>query len=196
MVDPGTYTVKISVGQKQVGKPAVVEEDTRITVSAADRAARREAIVRVGELNAAAARSQQTVSGLQTALSAALEAWKRPDAPKVPDDIKLAAGELLKKAGEINGLFVQPRPRLWLGSSSPPQVYPPTTILQKISRLEGIFEGLTAAPEDPEKEALETISSLLEQTAAAVEKLVGVELAELNRKLGQAGVPVVRLPGS
>ena len=195
MVDPGTYTVKISVGQKQAGKPAVVEEDTRITVSAADRAARREAIVRVGELNAAAARSQQAVSGLQTALSAALEAWKRPDAPKVPDDIKLAAGELLKKAGEINGLFVQPRPRLWLGSSSPPQVYPPTTILQKISRLEGIFDGLTAAPADPEKETLVTISSLLEQTAAAVEKLVGVELAELNRKLGQAGVPVVRLPG-
>jgi len=44
MVDPGTYTVKVAVGQKQVSKPVLVEEDPRITISAADRSVRREAI--------------------------------------------------------------------------------------------------------------------------------------------------------
>jgi hypothetical protein len=194
LVDPGSYSVKITLGQKQVSKTAVVEEDTRISISAADRAARREAINRISELNTIIAMSQPSITGLFAALTEALESWKKPGAPKIPEGVKKAAEDLSKKAKEIQDQFVQTRPRLWLGSSSPPLGgYPPTTIPQKISRLAGAFEGFTAAPPKVDIEELEALSSQIKELAAAIEKLIQQGLADLNRGLIQAGASAIRI---
>ena len=45
--------------------------------------------------------AQGQIVGMRTNLSAAIEAWKRPGAPQVPDNIKKAADDLLKKIDVI-----------------------------------------------------------------------------------------------
>ncbi len=44
LVEPGEYTIKIKAGDKEASQKVIVEEDTRIVISAADRSARREMI--------------------------------------------------------------------------------------------------------------------------------------------------------
>ena len=85
MVEPGEYTVKVSAGSNEVSKTLRVEEDPRIVVSPAERAARRQALTRLYGLAMTADRGQRTLTGLKTALDAAMEAWKKPVAPKIPE---------------------------------------------------------------------------------------------------------------
>ena len=194
MVDPGTYTVKVTLGQKQMSKPAVVEQDTRISVSPADLAVRREAINRVSDLTATIARIQPAIQGLNTALTGALEAWKRPNAPKVPDDVSKAAEDLAKRAKDVQDQIYQERPRLWLGSSSPPLGgYPPVTIPQKVQRLGGAFEGYTAAPPKSDLQELDGLAAQVKDLAAASDKIIQQDFVELNKKLTAAGLPALRI---
>jgi hypothetical protein len=192
LVDPGTYTVRVRLGQKQVSKPAVVEEDTRISISEADRTARREAINRVYELTAEIAKIQPPIMGLTTALVGALEAWKRPDAPKVPEEARKATEELAKRVREIQDQLFQERPGLWLGSSSPPLGgYPPVTIPQKIQRLGGAFEGYTAAPPQSDLGELDGLSARVKELVTASDRLIRQDFIELNKKLTSAGIPAL-----
>ncbi len=192
LVDPQTFTVKVTVGQKTVSKPVVVEEDTRISISPADRAARRAAINRAAEISAGATKDQQSITRLFTALNGALDGWKKPGATKIPDDVRKTAEDLARKAMEIQGQFVQPRATLWLGSSSPPLGgYPAVTMSQKIQSVGGAFEGLTAAPPKTDLAELESLATQVEQLGVAIDKLIQQDLAALNRMLTQAGVPVI-----
>jgi hypothetical protein len=97
-------------------------------------------------------------------------------------------------AAEIQGQFVQQRATLWLGSSSPPLGgYPTVAMSQKIQRLGGAFEGYTAAPPKADLAELESLAGQVKQFAAAIDKLVQQDLAEVNRRLTQAGAPIIRV---
>jgi hypothetical protein len=193
MVEPGTYTINVSVGQKLASKPATVEEDPRIKISPADRAARFDAIMHVYELSGNAIRSLQTISGLRKTLSAAIEEWKLPDAPKIPDEVKRAAEELSKKVEKLYERFVPPR--MGLGSSSPLLASRPPAIPQRLGSLGSSLENYTAAPTPSQRGELDSVSLIIKETAAATDRLLEVDLKELNRKLNQAGVPYIRISG-
>ncbi len=190
-VDPGTYTVKISAQKAEAIKKVEVEEDPRITISPADRAARRSALDRAYELARTADRGRRTVVELKTALTGATEAWKKPGAPAIPEDIRKAAEELAKHVDEVHGKFVPPQ--LPLGWAGPPPVYTPPTLPQRANRLLGALDGYTAAPTAQQLEELQVISGLLEETMERLKKLVDVDLAELNRMMNAAGIPHIRV---
>jgi len=190
-VDPGTYTVKISAKNAEVTKKATVEEDPRITISPADRAARRSAIDRAYELARTADRGRRTAVELKSALTSATEAWKKPGAPAIPEDIRKAAEELAKQVDEVHGKFVPPQlPPGWAG---PPLVYTPPTLPQRANRLLGALDGYTAAPTAQQLEELQVVTGLLGETMERLKKLVDVDLAELNRMMNAAGIPHIRL---
>ncbi len=192
VVDPGTYLVKVALGRTLMSKQVTVEDDPRVVITAADRAARTAAILRVAELTTTAAKSQLAATELYAALTGLTDAWNKPGAAKVPNNVKNAVEETTKKVKAVYDLFVQPRPRLWLGSSSPPLVYPPQTIQQMISRSGSALEGVTAAPGADVAE-LDTIAALLKETAAAIDQLKAVDVPALNKTLGAAGLPPLRI---
>jgi flagellar hook assembly protein FlgD len=99
LVEPGEYTVKVRAGKTEAAKSVLVQEDTRVQISPADRAARRKALTQLYEMALTAERGRSSIAWLRTALSNALEAWKRPDAPKVPEEIRKEA-EALSKGGQ------------------------------------------------------------------------------------------------
>jgi photosystem II stability/assembly factor-like uncharacterized protein len=185
-VEPGRYTVKVSVGQHEAAKSVMVEEDPRIETTAVDRAARYEAVLRASELNGRAVRGMMTITGLHANLTAALEASKRPEGPRVPEDVRRAAAQLLTKLDVLNAPFV--REPMGLEPSSPRLVWQPPSVVQRASRLSRSLEGYTAAPSAALMQELDAVAKRVAAMEGSISQVVDKELVELNRKLTQAGL--------
>jgi len=74
-----------------------------------------------------------------------------------------------------------------LEPSSPQLTWRPPTIVQRASTLSRMLEGYTAAPTPAQLQELDAVSGLVREFDASVRKLVETDLADLNRKLAQAG---------
>ena len=188
-VEPGTYTVKVTVGEKESStKTAVVEEDPRISISAQDRRARRDAINQLTQMVGRATRGQRRIAALRTALDQAIQSWKRPGAPAISDEIKKVAGELFKKVDEVSRKFQRPR-----GVPRDPSA--PAPLTQSIGRLFGSLEGYTAAPLPADLEEMATLETKLAAALAEVRLLMIGELQKLNKMMNDAGVPHITAGG-
>ncbi len=191
MVEPGEYTVKIAAGKNEATKTVVVEEDPRITISAADRAARHKALMDLFEMYRTADRGQRSVTRLRTQLTGALEGWRRPGASKVPENVQKAAEGLSKQVDEVSERFVTPPSAQ--GSAGPPLVYRPPILTQRVGRLMSAIDGYTAAPTPQQMEDLQVVSKLLTETMDRVKKLTDEGLPGLNKLMNEAGVPHISL---
>jgi photosystem II stability/assembly factor-like uncharacterized protein len=191
LVEPGEYTIKIAVGSNEVSKTLVVEEDPRITISPADRAARRQAVLQLYELAKTAQRGQKTTTGLKDSLAAAMESWRQPGGAKVPENIQKAADALAKQVDEVHGKFVAPPQAL--GSAGPPLSYTPPPFAQRINRLLGAIEGYTAAPTSQQTQELETLSKQVGETMGRLQRLADEDLAGLNKMMNEAGIQHIRV---
>ena len=90
----------------------MVEEDPRITwFSAADRAKRRAAINQLVEMTRQADELRKKFTAADSSLTALETAWKRPDAAKVPDNVKKMAESLKKSMDDLRPTFARARIR-------------------------------------------------------------------------------------
>jgi photosystem II stability/assembly factor-like uncharacterized protein len=185
LVEPGAYTVKVSLGDNSQTQTVKVEEDPRIEITAAARTARHDAIMRLYDLYKTADHGQKLMVGLKKSLNDALAAWKKPDAPKIPDAIRKQAEELSKKVDALHGKFVSEG---GFGAGGPLHYTPPPLPMQ-IGRLMFQLEGYTGAPTTSENEQIADVSKQLTAATAALDKLVNTDLARLNKALNDAGVP-------
>src|SRR5712691_7704891 len=76
-VEPGEFTIKIKAGDKEASQKVTVEEDTRVVLSAVDRAARREMIGQLYPMAKTTDKDRKTIEGIQTALKSAREQLKK-----------------------------------------------------------------------------------------------------------------------
>ncbi len=193
MVEPGEYTVKISAGSNEATKTIRVQEDPRVSMQDSDRAARHQAVTRLYELYRTADHDQRTVVGLRSSLNTTLEAWKKPGAPKVPENIQKAAGDLFKQVNDLCGKFAPPAQcggtAEGLGNAGPPLTYTPPPFSQRAGRLMGAIEGYSAAPTSQQSEELGVLAKLMGDADAKVKKLVDEDLANLNKMMNDAGIP-------
>jgi photosystem II stability/assembly factor-like uncharacterized protein len=187
LAEPAEYTVKISVDGKEVSKTVKVEEDPRVTMSAADRAARHEAIMKLYEFAKTADQGQKTINGLKASLTAAMESWKKPGAAKIPDNIQKAAEALAKQIDTIHGKFVAPERAM--GDAGPPFTYTPPPFGQRVGRLLFAIEGYSAAPTSQQAGELAAVTKLLGEASAQLKKLMDEDLANLNKMMNDAGIP-------
>jgi photosystem II stability/assembly factor-like uncharacterized protein len=198
-VEPGEYTVKVTVGKLEQSKKVVVEEDPRIVISAADRAARRKALDQVSQMAAGGMMGQRSVTGLRTAISGVIEGWKKPGAAKPAENVQKAAEELLKKVAVTCKLFANPtqcgeRPTTALGAAGPPLVPTEPPLPQRVMQLIMGLESYTAAPTAWQLEQIPILQAKLAEAGAAARKLTQEELPALNKLMNEAGVPHIVLP--
>jgi len=196
-VDPGEFTVKLTMGSKELTKKVVVEEDPRVQISDADRAARRKAINDLTELQLQATQAQRQITGLRTAVQNALNSWRAPGM-RVPDNVRQAAEDLLKKSQEVCEKLATRQqcgtaPAEQLGSAGPPLQPQPPTFGQRIGVVLGQLENWTAAPNSWQLGEITKISGPLRDAAAQVRKLATEDLAALNKLANEAGVPHIRV---
>lgn len=187
MVEPGEYTVKVTVGKDEATGTVRVEEDPRIAISAAERAARHQAMMQLYEMYKTADQGRKTVTGLKTALEKAIESWKKPEAPKVPENIQKDAETLEKLVEQVGRRFVSPRAAL--GNAGPPLEYAPPPLPLRIGRLMFVIDGYTAPPTVQQQEELASVAKRLDETMAEVKRLIDEDLANLNKEMNAAGLP-------
>ena len=190
-VDPGTYTIKIKAGTNEATQEVVVEDDPLIQLSAEDREARRAAIDQLYTMEKTAAKDRKTMQELKDALNAARGQWKadanKPDLPKIPEDIQKDADELQKKVDKLADKFI--RDRGGLGNAGPPLEWKPDPLPDQTQRLLQDLDGYSAAPGGQQKEKLAELGPLVSDASAQVKKLIDEDLAALNKKMNDAGVP-------
>ena len=187
LVEPGQYTLKVTAGKNEATRTVTVEEDPRIQMGPSDRAARHEAVLQLYALGRTADRDRRTVVGVQTPLKAAMEAWKKPGAEKIPENVQKAAEALSKKVEDLHAKYVAPEQAQ--GNAGPPLVYTPPPLGQRVGQLMGAIEGYSAAPTAQQKDELATLKKLVGDGHAAVQKMVDEDLAALNKLMNEAGIP-------
>jgi photosystem II stability/assembly factor-like uncharacterized protein len=190
-VEPGKYTIKIKAGTKEATQEVVVEDDPHIQLSPEDRAARRVAIDQLYVMEKTAAKDRKTVQGLKDALNATRGQWKadagKPDLPKIPEEIQKAADELQKKVDKVAEKYI--RDRGGLGNAGPPFEWKPEPLPDQVQGLLQDLDGFSAAPGGQQKEKLTELGPLVSDASAQVKKLIDEDLAALNKKMNDAGVP-------
>jgi len=188
LVEPGEYTVKIKAGAREASEKVLVEEDTRVVISAADRSARREMIDQLYPMAKTTDKDRKTIEGIQTALKTAREQWKKDaNTTKIPDDIVKAADELQKRVDAVAGKFI--REREGLGNAGPPFEWKPDPLPNQVQNLLDDLDGFVAAPDGQQKEKLAELTPLVNDALAQAKKIAEEELPALNKKMNDAGIP-------
>jgi len=197
LAEPGEYTIKIHAGGKEAAQKVTVEEDTRVQLSAADRAARAAAMEQLYPLVKTADKDRKSIQGLQNALKAAREQWKKDagkaNGAKIPEDVVKAADELQKKVDAVAEKFV--RERQGLGNAGPPFEWKPEPLPEQAQDLLEDLDGFVAAPGGQQKEKLAELTPEISDASAQVKKLVEEDLPALNKKMNDAGIPHI-VPGT
>jgi len=190
LVDPGTYTVKVSLGSDSQTKTVQVSEDPHIQISDADRTKRHDAIMKGYELSRDANRAQREITELKTALDAAMASWKRPGESKIPENVQKAADEFSKNVNDVSGVFViAPEVGGEQGGAGPALVYHPPTLTQRIGQVYGSLQGMTLAPTPDELAELDAVTKALADVQPKVQKLVTQDLPNFNKLMNDAGIP-------
>jgi photosystem II stability/assembly factor-like uncharacterized protein len=191
LVEPGKYTVKIKVGSKEATQEVVVEDDPRLQISPADRAARSEAIQQLYAMAKTTDKDRKTIQGIKDGLKAARDQWKKdadkPDAPKIPEEIQKAAEELQKKVDGVAEKYV--REQEGLGNAGPPFIWKPGPLPQQVQGLLRQLDSFWEAPGGQEKEKLAELGPLVSDNSALVKKFAEEDLPALNKKMNEAGIP-------
>jgi hypothetical protein len=195
LVEPGDYTVKVTLGDASDTKVVHVEEDPRIEISPADRAKRFAAIKDAFALTRDLTTTQTQIVSLKTSLDAAMTAWKsRPRDQRIPDNVQKAADDFSKKVNEVAGKFVNPPLESEeQGSAAPPLINYPPTIGQRIGQVFGGMQSVTAAPTADEMTEYAVLKKELEDLKPQVTELVKAGLPALNKMINDAGVAQIVL---
>jgi hypothetical protein len=194
-VDPGDYVVKIKLGDKEVSKPLKIVDDPRINFSAEDRAKKHAALSKLQPIVMQGQFAATTIAGLRTNVNNAIESWKRPGAPQVPDNIKKMAEDLLKKIDDAYPNWGTPPSEVAnLSSAGPPLVERGTPLSQRAAQLLVAIENASNAPTDYEMSQIDALAQRIPPAADVVRKLVSEDLANLNTAMRDAKVPYIAPP--
>jgi hypothetical protein len=155
-----------------------------------DRTQRRQALTKLYAMAHQADEARRKIVAIRTSLTTLTDAWKRPAASKVPDDVKKAADGLLAKVKEVVGTFEMEREGQ-LGSAGPPLKYTPPPVNQKIGRLMGSIDSYSGPPTARQLEDIKQASDQLEPALATVNKLADEDVPHLNKMMADAGIPYV-----
>jgi photosystem II stability/assembly factor-like uncharacterized protein len=194
-VDPGTYTVKIKRGDTELSKTMTIVEDPRVNFSAADRAKKRAALLKLQPIVTEGQTAAAQIAGLRTNVNNAIESWKRPGAAPVPQNVRTMAADLLKKIDDIYPTWGNPPADVAnLSSAGPALVKYPTPLSQRAAQLMNAIENGSNAPSDYEMSQIDALAQRIPPAAEAVKKLVNEDLANLNNAMRDAKIPYIQPP--
>jgi photosystem II stability/assembly factor-like uncharacterized protein len=200
-VDPGTFTVRVRAGDKESTRTVVVEEDPRLVLSAADRAARRAAISQVGQVIGPFVLTQRGLQQLRQALNTMVEGWKRPGpaAGRPPENVIKAGEDFLKRIDDVYPKFanIPLATGTALGAAGPPLTFQAPPALQRLQQIAGQLESFTAAPTAWQLENIKLLIAELTPALPLARKLLTEDLPAFNKLMNDAGVPHlnVQIPG-
>jgi hypothetical protein len=155
---------------------------------------RRDALTKLRTLGAQTTLTVATLTNLRTALNTALEGWKRPGAPQVPENARKAAEDLLKRIDEVYPIWAAlPTDTNAASQAGPPLVERPATLPQRIAQVAGQIEGYSSPVNQWQLDQIALLTQKVNDAAPVVRKLAE-ELPAINTMMNEAGVPHIVLP--
>ena len=197
-VEPGVYTVKVSVGKLEQSKQVTLDEDPRISLTAEERTARAQALEQLTHMATIAVAQRRAMMAMRRSLAETIESWKRPGAAKPPENIQKTAEDLLTRTEETCkkfGTLQQCGERgESLGNAGPAMVYTPPPVTNRVLQLIGGIDNYAAPPSATQLEQIKILQGMLQSDAAESRKLVQEDLPALNKAMSEAGVPYIAIP--
>ena len=185
---PGTYTIKLMIGDKSQEKKVQVGVDPTVKVTAAELQEQYDLSMKLLEMMSKVNVTLRTLDNVKEQLQQIDRTVKAqmPDAPKelatsIADSIKQIDTEIAKLAsrsgGDSDGGLRGGRPQ----------------VSEKLSSLFGQIQGVNAAPTKAQKEFFAELQPEFQAKIAEVEKFIGEQLPKVNDPLKKHNAPNVIL---
>jgi hypothetical protein len=196
-VDPGEYSVTVSVGPASVKGAALVREDPDVKLTDAGRAARWEVLNLLMPKAGPLVTAQRTITELRSTVASRLDAWKQAGAGRPPESVQKAGQALLDKTDALYPNFgTPPSEAPALGDAGPPIVERPAPYPNRMLMLYGQVANYSAPPTAWQREQAALLAAKADELVAAVQALVESDLAALNRLMNDSGVPHISPPSA
>ncbi len=151
------------------------------------RARRRKAIDTLVSMTKEADGGRRKAVAMTTALTNLTNGWKTPNAAPVPEAVKKAADDLLKRVKTAAAVFENQNAGGRGGSAGPPPPYTPPPVTQKIARLMQGIDNYSEAPTSRQMSDIDVASAELQKGLAAINTLWD-EVPKFNKMMSDAGV--------
>jgi photosystem II stability/assembly factor-like uncharacterized protein len=184
LVPPGSYTVRLVVGEEPFEKPVEIKLDPRVDISTAELRERYDFLMDVGtmvvEIREASESSGKIIDQIEKLL-------KSED---VPETLQTVANEVLEKAKQIRTQVVGPGGR---ASFRNPSLQRNLGML--FSELDGdaVRQGTFHGPRQVQKERFAEYKSQAEEQLGLLNQLIQTSIPDLNRQITEAGLPWIRV---
>jgi photosystem II stability/assembly factor-like uncharacterized protein len=182
-VPPGTYSVRLTVGEKTLTEPVVVQPDPNVPVSAADLAKQFEYLRDVRDR---LTETHQTVARIRDVKTQIKEAVERAKKAGQEDAVKARAAALTAKLDAIEDKLVNPR------------IKANEDMLNFVPALDYEFVGLTsvvdsadAAPRAVDYEYYNEAKTKLQSIEAELATVLDKDVADFDSAVRAANVPAV-----
>ncbi|MEC9374218.1 MAG: glycosyl hydrolase, partial [Planctomycetota bacterium] len=185
MVAPGTYTVRLSVGDEVMEQPVRILPDPRLEITQADFDAQHALLIAIRDSIDAA---HETVNEIRRVRSLVDSAMSRAKGVDGEEEIKEAGKSLKEKMSAIEEEIIQTRSK----SAQDPLNFP-IKINDKLAGVAYAVEG-DYPPTDQARAVYEMLKGRLDEQLAAYEKVIAEDVPAFNDLVASHNVPAVPPP--
>jgi photosystem II stability/assembly factor-like uncharacterized protein len=189
---PGTYTVKLMVGEKALEKKVEVRLDPTISVPAADLQAQFDHALKLRDMQSSTTDALKSLDSIKEQLQN-LQKVIKDRWSSAPEDLTKQISEHLKQVESLTRSLTSPG----LGSDQDAQARAEVgepQLAERIGSLFGMIDGVNAAPTPPQREHFGEIQTEFRQKIGAVNAFIEQTVPKLNDTLKRQNAPVV-VPG-
>lgn len=180
---PGTYSVKVALGDKEASETVVVEDDPRIAATDADRQAWQAAVVDASKLWTradAADKAAQSLKKQLEDLKGALE--KKKDTPEA---VTKGVQDLLDK---LEPLAKRLRRDVPMGFAGAPLDEEPDPLVARARMFNFALSGFVAPPTSQQRRVMGETARDLDEVVSALKALQQTDVPALNKLVYESGI--------
>jgi photosystem II stability/assembly factor-like uncharacterized protein len=180
---PGTYTVKVAVGGKEATQTVVVEDDPRITATAAERKAWHDAVVEAAALWTRADAADKTAQSLKKQLAelkGSLE--KKKDTPEA---VTKGIQDLLDKVEPLAKRLRRDAP---MGFAGAPLADEPQPLLARARMFNFALSAIEAPPTSQQSRVMEETTHEVDEVVSALKGVQDKDVPALNKLVYESGI--------
>jgi hypothetical protein len=179
---PGTYTVKLTVGDKSIEKRVEVKMDPTVNVSMDDLKVMYDLSTKITRIQSAATDGLRALDSVKEQLQQ-IEKVVKDRMPDAPTELTQTISDNLKQVDSLIDKLARPEGGLGLGGSP--------RLNDHIGNVFFSIEAANAAPTPPQRELFNEVESEFRERAAEVNRFIGESVPRLNETLRKHNAPTV-----